>query len=515
MLYDRRLHPRARDTVTIAARWLFADQLGDHFLDGVDDDRPVILIESLSSLRRRAYHRAKVQLILSALRHRADELGDRAVYVTAPTFREGFAEAIERIGISADQVAVSDPTSYGARRLVRELGIQIGPARGFVTPEEQFAEWVDGRKRLVMEDFYRSVRRRTGILMEGDEPVGGRWNLDADNRQPPPRGVPDLGLPDPLWPVEDDIDAKVRADLDRWEQQGLVRLIGQDGPRLFAATRSEAAAVLCDFVAHRLSDFGPYEDAAMTEDWVMAHSLLSAPMNLGLLDPMTAIDAVQEAYRTGDVGLASAEGFIRQVMGWRDYVWHLYWHLGEDYVSTSNALQAQVDLPEWWVEMRAGDVTAKCLSTTLSEIHARGWTHHIPRLMILGNWALQQGYRPDQVTEWFTSVFIDAYPWVMAANVIGMALYADGGVMATKPYAAGGAYIKRMTNYCKGCEYRPTERVGERGCPFTAGYWAFFDRNHERLVGNHRLAQPLRGLERLSDREQVVSEVAARGTSAP
>lgn len=501
--------------MSISARWLFADQLGEHFLDEEDDDRPVILIESRSVLRRRDYHRAKAHLVLSALRHRAAELGDRAVYVNSSTYRDGFTTALQRLGISADQVVVSDPTSYGARRLVRDLGVIVHPARGFVTSHEEFTDWATGRKRLVLEDFYRSVRKRTGILMEGTEPVGGRWNLDADNRQPPPRGATTLGLPEPRWPVEDDIDAQVRADLTRWESEGTIRLIGRDGPRLFAATIDEAESALEDFIHHRLGDFGPYEDAAMSDDWVMAHSLLSAPMNLGLIDPMTAIDAVEQSYLSGDVGLSSAEGFIRQVMGWRDYVWHLYWHLGEGYVDNSNALDAHVSLPSWWTDLRSEEVTARCLSHTLWEIDERGWTHHIPRLMILGNWALQQGYRPAEVTEWFTRVFIDAYPWVMAANVIGMALYADGGVMATKPYAAGGAYIKRMTNFCSGCAYRPTERVGEKGCPFTAGYWAFFDRNAQRLSGNHRLAQPLRGLERLGDRAQLVAEVAARGTTAP
>jgi deoxyribodipyrimidine photolyase-related protein len=511
-------------TPDIAAWWSFGDQLGPHFThcdsgDPAEEDkeRPVILIESVSSLRRRPYHRQKVHLVISALRHRAAELGDRAVYVRAETFRAGFAEALSRLRMKPEQIAVRAPTSYGARRLCAELGVQVLPSVGFVTSEDEFSLWANGRgdKRLLLEDFYRNARKRTGILMDGDDPVGGRWNLDADNRQPPPRGRTRLDLPTPAWPVEDHIDEEVRQHLNALEESGQMNFIGQDGPRLFAATREEALSVLEDFTAHRLADFGPYEDATMAQDWVMAHSLLSAPLNLGLLDPREAIDSVESVFRRGDVPLASAEGFIRQVMGWRDYVWHLYWHLGEDYGQRSNALSARTPLPEWWRDLDAESVTARCMSATLADIRERGWVHHIPRLMILGNWALQQGYDPQETTEWFTSMFVDAYPWVMAANVIGMALYADGGVMATKPYASGGAYLKRMTDYCSGCAYRPTERTGERACPYTSGYWTFIARNSEQFRGNHRMAQPLRGMEKLGNLDQVIATVAERGSDPP
>ena len=500
--------------MTTAATWLFADQLGEHFLDP-DSDQPVILIESRAALRRRRYHRAKAHLILSALRHRAEELGDRAVFIAADTYRAGLEQALQTLDLTPDRVAVRAPTSYAARRLVTDLGVHVTPARGFVATEEEFATWAGGRKRLVMEDFYRMMRRTTGVLMDGDDPAGNRWNLDADNRQPPPRRQATLGLPEPWWPVEDEIDERVRHDLDAWRADGSLVTVGEDGPRRFAATPAEARAVLDDFVTHRLEQFGPYEDAVMSDDWVMAHSLLSAPMNLGLLDPRDVVDRAERAYRSQRASLASAEGFIRQVMGWRDYVWHLYWHLGPDYVASSNALDAHTPLPEWWNDLDADAVTAACLSGTLADVRERGWVHHIPRLMILGNWALQRGFNPQETTDWFTRMFVDAYPWVMAANVTGMALYADGGVMATKPYAAGGAYIKRMTNYCADCAYTPTQRVGEGACPFTGGYWAFLQGNRELLKTNHRIAQPLRNLERLGDIESVVDQVSERGSSPP
>lgn len=493
-------------------RWLFADQLGPHFLGeadapGDDGAQRVLIVESRAAFRRRRYHRAKAHLVLSAMRHRARELGDRCDYIAS----EGYRDALGGMGST---VSVVDPTSWPARRLVRDVGARVLPSRGFVTSESDFVAWAQGRRHLRLEEFYRDARRRTGILMEGDEPAGGRWNFDADNRLPPPRGATTLGLPEPAWPVEDDIDAEVRADLDAWERDG-VEFAGDDGPRRFAVTRDEAIVVLDDFVANRLGDFGPYEDAALAEDWAMAHSLLSVPLNLGLLHPIEVIERVAEAWSAGEAPLGSVEGFVRQVMGWRDYVWHLYWHFGEDYVEQSNALDAHVDLPDWFRDLRADDVRARCLSVALAEVRERGWNHHILRLMVLGNWSLQRGYDPRQVTEWFTANYVDAYPWVMAANVVGMALHADGGRMATKPYAAGGAYIKRMTNFCGGCPYRPDVRVGERACPVTAGYWAFIARHEDRWVRHPRMAQPARGLARLADRDQVIEQEARRGSAPP
>lgn len=496
-------------------RWLFGDQLGPHFLGsdedpGDDGSQRVLLVVSRSAFRRRRYHRAKAQLILSAIHHRAAELGDRAVLVVAETYRE----AVTKVD---GPLSVVDPTSWAARRLVRDLGAAVLPSRGFVSSESEFAAWVEqrGARRLLQEDFYRWARTRTGILMEGDEPVGGRWNFDMDNRVPPPKGATTLGLPHPWQPSEDEIDARVRDDMQRWERDEGIEFGGRDGPRLFAATRAEALDALDDFVSHRLAEFGPYEDAALTGDWAMAHSLLSAPLNLGLLHPLEAIGRVVGAFDAGVAPVNSVEGFVRQVMGWRDYVWHLYWHFGEGYVDGSNALDAHEPLPAWFDAMDADAVAARCLSTSLADVRDRAWNHHILRLMVLGNWALQRGYDPRETTEWFTRNYVDAYPWVMAANVVGMALYADGGRMATKPYAAGGAYINRMTDSCKGCAYRPADRVGARGCPFTAGYWWFLDRQAVRLEGNHRLAQPLASLKRLADRDAVVEQERARGDSPP
>ena len=481
------------------SRFLFADQLGPHF----DDGGPLLMVEAVGVLGRHPYHRAKAHLILSALRHRVRELGDRVELLHAEHYRDVLA---------GRDLEVVDPTSWGARALVRELGARVLPSRGFVTSEDEFAAWAQGRppSRLVMDQFYRHVRTSTGLLMRGPDPEGGRFNFDHDNRRPPPKGASGLGLPDPYRPVEDDIDEQVRADLDRLEAEGRIRLIGQDGPRRFAATRAEALTALADFVETRLGDFGPFEDASLLGDDAMAHSRLSVPLNLGLLHPREVIDAVVAAYHAGEAPLQSVEAVVRQIMGWRDWVWHLYWHLGEDYVRRSNHLDAQTPLPREFLELDGRTVRARCLSHVLDEVGRTGYAHHIQRLMILGNWALQRGYRPAELTEWFTNAFVDGTPWVMPANVVGMSQHADGGIVATKPYASGGAYISKMSDYCGSCTFNPKKRLGEDACPFTAGYWAFLDRVEPRIRGNHRMQQPLAGLRRLVDRDAVVEQERTR-----
>ncbi len=481
-------------------RWLFGDQLGPHFVADTDD--PVLMIESRAVFGRRRFHRAKAHLVLSAMRHRAAELGDRCTYVRVPTY----SEALE------GPLTVCHPTSQAALRFVQgRPEVEVLDARGFATSMADFAAWAASRdgKRLLLEDFYRNARRRLDVLMDGDQPRGGRWNYDADNREPPPHSG-DLGVTPPWWPDEDEIDAEVRHDLDRWERDGDVSFVGRDGPRRFAATRAEALAALDHFVRHRLSAFGPHEDAMLAGDAWMSHSLLSAPMNLGLLDPLEAVRAAEASAAP----IASVEGYVRQLIGWRDYVWHIYWYEPAAY-RRGNALQASSPLPKWFVDLDADAVDARCLSSVLADLRDHGWVHHIPRLMVLGNYALQRGWRPAALIDWFHRSFVDGYDWVMVPNVVGMSQHADGGVMATKPYASGGAYIDRMSDYCAGCRYDPKVRVGDNACPFSAGYWAFLARNRSRLDGNFRMAQPLRGLDRLKDLDAVVEQEQARGSRAP
>ncbi|KAB8160265.1 cryptochrome/photolyase family protein [Streptomyces sp. 3MP-14] len=496
--------------------WLFGDQLGPHFTrsgpHGPARDAPLVMIEARSVLRRRRFHRAKAHLVLSAMRHRAAELGDRVTYVRADTYREGL-----RTAVGDRPVTVCHPTSRAALGLVTSLDqVTVLPPRGFLVPLDAFRAWAEekGDAALRQEDFYRWVRREHDLLMDADQPAGDHWNLDHDNREPPPSDAETLGLPAPYRPREDAIDEEVRRDLDRWERAGEVSFVGADGPRRFPATRREALAALRRFVRRRLADFGPQEDAMLADDPVMSHSLLSSSLNLGLLDPAECVARAEDAWRTGKAPLNSVEGYVRQVAGWREYVWQLYWHFGEDY-RRRNALDHHDPLPDWFLELDADAVTARCLRTVLTQVRDTGWTHHIPRLMVLGSYALQRGWDPAAVTDWFHRCFVDGYDWVMLPNVVGMSQYADGGLMTTKPYTSGGSYVNRMSDLCGPCAYRPNERVGERACPFTAGYWAFLHRHRERLGDNWRMARTLGGLDRLRDLDALLDQERRRSPAAP
>jgi deoxyribodipyrimidine photolyase-related protein len=347
-----------------------------------------------------------------------------------------------------------------------------------------------------MEDFYRWQRARLGYLMDGDQPAGGRWNLDAENRERPPRDGRDWPEPE-RWPI-DDLDRAVLDDLP-------ARAFGADPCGLWATTRAQALERLGHFVDEVLPEFGPYEDAMLRDGgdgrngvaaWRLNHSMLSHALNLGLLLPGEVADAVEEAYRAGTAPLASAEGYVRQVIGWREYVWGTYW-LGMPGFRDSNVLGGERPLPPAWTG-EAG-TSMRCVAEALAGIDERAWLHHIQRLMVLANFSMLAGTSPQAVSRWMAASFIDGSEWVMVPNVVGMAMHGDGGWMATKPYAAGGAYINRMSDYCRDCRYDPRRRVGEDACPFTTLYWDFLARHRSRLVDNHRMRQAYRSLDRLRD----------------
>ncbi len=479
--------------------WLFADQLGPRVHGGEHARRPILLIEADSALRRRRSHRQKLHLILSGLRHAAADLGDRATLIRAATY----TEALRSYG---RPVLVHEPTSHAAEAFVHRLrrdGLvaDVLPAATFALSRNDFRQWAGDRTRFRMEDFYRQQRRSFGVLMDGSEPVGGRWNFDADNREPPPKGRARLDVAPPYRPDEDGIDAQVRRDLDAMD----LDTVGVDGPRLFAVTPAEAEAALRQFITHRLPTFGRYEDAMLGDDWAMAHSLLSVPLNLGVLHPLDAVHAAEQAYRDGTAPLAAAEGFIRQILGWREYMWQLYWHFGSDYLER-NHLGADTALPDWWARLDADAVEAECLRQALAGVRTRGWAHHIQRLMVLGSHALQRGYRPRELSDWFAASFVDGFAWVMPTNVIGMSQYADGGQVATKPYTSGGAYISKMSDHCGHCRFDPKKRLGPDACPFTAGYWAFTHRHADLLAANMRTARAVSSMNRLSDLDAVLEQ---------
>ncbi|TFV57332.1 cryptochrome/photolyase family protein [Mycobacterium sp. PS03-16] len=485
--------------------WLFADQLGPAVHGGEHSHREVLLIEADHALRKRRYHRQKLHIVLSALRHADRDLGERATLIKSDTYTDG----LERFG---RPVLVHQPTSFAAERFVHRLQQQglvadVLPTPTFALPRADFEQWAGDRTRFRMEDFYRDQRRRFDVLMNGPDPVGNRWNYDEENRESPPKKQATLDVPKPYQPREDDIDEQVRRDLDALA----LDTVGADGPRLFAVTPAEAQRALKRFIEHRLPTFGRYEDAIMGQDWAMSHSLLSVPLNLGVLHPLDAVHAAEQAYRTGQAPLAAVEGFIRQILGWREYMWHLYWHFGERYVD-NNELGARTPLPDWWTELDADAVTAECLRHALMGLRDRGWTHHIQRLMVLGNHALQRGYHPRDLTEWYATAYVDGFRWVMPTNVVGMSQHADGGKLATKPYAAGGAYINKMSDHCGSCAYDPKKRLGEDACPFTAGYWAFVHRHRALLEGNVRTRRAVQNMGRLSDLDDVLAQEKARRT---
>jgi deoxyribodipyrimidine photolyase-related protein len=467
--------------------WILGDQLSldNPALPGVDR---ALIVQSDAALRARVYHRQKLHLILVAMRHFADALRERGVeteYIRASTFAEGLAEHIERH--DPQVVRLLAPSSAGGRRrLARLPRVQIVSGGLFLTDPEQFSAWAQGRRRVVMEDFYRSQRRRFGLLMDGEQPAGGRWNLDHDNRQGPPAT---LRPPRPYRPREDAHDAAVRAELDA----AGIPTWGEDGPRRWPATQQQARRALRRFIEHGLAHFGPYQDAMLDGERTMWHSLLSSSLNLGLLDPLECAQAAERAYREGSAPLNSVEGFVRQIVGWREFIWGMYWHLGEGW-SSFNALDAAGRLPAL---LEGAPTQMRCLDRAVSGLRETAYAHHIERLMLFGNLMLLAGTHPQIARDWYHRAFIDGYDWVMAPNVVGMATWADGGRMMTKPYAATGRYVNRMSDHCGRCAYRPGNRIGEAACPFTTLYWDFLARHRRRLASNRRMAMVLRNLDRI------------------
>ncbi|GGO19464.1 cryptochrome/photolyase family protein [Micromonospora parathelypteridis] len=482
-------------------RWLLADQLGPHFLD--DPDQPVLLVEIRELFRQRPVHRQKAHLILSALRHRAAELGDQALLLRADTFRE----ALTRV---AEPVEVSHPHSWAALRFAQSVpGLTVLPARGFITSQADFAGWADRARRgpLRMTDFYRHARRRHDVLTAPAGGTGPGRRARADNRAVPEAPPP----PPPI--VEDDIDAEVRRDLDRWAADG-VRFVGRDGPRQHPATHTEAQARLAHFLTHRLPGYGRYADVMSGDDPLFAHSVLSSSFNLGLLDPEPAVRAAEQAWRAGTAPSTAVEPFIRGLLGWREFLWQLYWYF-EPPFRGANWLAATESLPQWFAELDADAVEARCLADVLGAVRDRAWTHHTPRLLVLGNYALQRGWRPTEVADWFQRCFVDGTDWVMNATVIGMSQYADLARVDTRPYAVDGTDIDEISDYCAGCRYAPERALGDLACPYTGGFESFLHRNRDRLVADPRLAAELARRDDPEHREAVLAQEEKRGSTPP
>ena len=476
--------------------WVFGDQLNRRIGALAEADpstHRVLLVESEHKISSKAWHRQRLHFYLASMRRFASALaaeGFEVDYRYASTMTAGFQSHIAKY--RPLEVVATEPNSVAARTLLERLGVRTLRSDQFLCHPDDFARFADGRKSFKMEDFYRWQRKRLNIMVDGDEPVGGAWNFDAENRLPPPKN---RTWPDPPTDELDALDQDVIAALpdSAW---------GAPPSGLWATSREGALRRLDHFIEHLLVDFGPYEDAMLHDDWHLAHSVLSPYLNNGLLLPGEVVGRVVERFHRGDIPINSAEGFVRQVIGWREFIWNVYWREMPQ-IRAANHLAAHRDLPPMFTDPTKSDM--RCMSRVLNDIHDRAWVHHIPRLMILGNFALTAGIHPWQFTEWMWRSFVDAAEWVMVPNVIGMSLYADGGKVATKPYASGGAYIDRMSDFCSSCRYDRKARVGDNACPYTTLYWDFLLRHQESFVRNPRIATQVRAAQKLSDTDAVMA----------
>lgn len=442
----------------------------------------IVLVESNRMTTGRNWHKERLFFLISSARHFAKQLeaeGFEVRYLKAETTVSGLEQVRKEFG--ALPIISAEPSSFVQSRTLAEFGVDFVKNDFFLTSREDFQLWAERQKTFVMENFYRAQRVRLSILVSNGEPEGGQWNFDEANRLPPPKNH---SWPVPLEHLRDEIDLQVADEL------------GMTPTNTWATTREGALKQLEHFIKNGLDEFGPYEDAVAGESWAMNHSLLSPYLNNALIAPEEVIDAVLKAYAKGNARIESVEAIVRQIIGWREYINGMYWFLGEDYREL-NSLQANRKLLP--VFTNPSNSKMNCVKSVVEDVDKRAWTHHIPRLMILSNLALITSTNPQQFLDWMRERFIDATEWVMVPNVIGMAVHADNGVLMTKPYAAGGAYISRMTNYCKGCAYDPKTRSAEDSCPFTTLYWDFLARHRETFSKNHRMSQQLGGLNRLSD----------------
>ncbi|NMF63952.1 cryptochrome/photolyase family protein [Brasilonema octagenarum] len=487
--------------------WILGDQLWleQAALQSCQDKVPVIMIESLRHVQERPYHRQKLVLIWSAMRHFAEELrefGYSVTYKLAEDFETPLQEWIKENQIT--ELRVMTPNDKPFTQMIQKLAsldctITLIPNNHFLWSVEKFTTWAKRRKSLRMEGFYRDGRRRFKILMEGDKPVGGEWNFDKQNRKPP-KGT--LNTPATKWFEPDEITQDVIAHV----KSLCFPLYGEVEPFRWGVTRSQALEILDWFIKNRLPEFGPYQDAMVTGEETMWHCMLSPYLNIGLLQPLEVIQAAEKAYHQNQLSLNSIEGFIRQVMGWREYMHGIYHFVSADYPE-KNYFEHTQPLPEFfWT----GDTKMNCLHQILTQLLRTGYAHHIQRLMVLSNFALIAGLSPQAVENWFHAMFIDAYDWVMQTNVIGMGLFADGGILASKPYAASGNYINKMSDYCKGCAYNPKERVGKNACPFNFFYWDFLLRHSYQLQCQGRMSYILEHLKRMSEQELKTIRQQAR-----
>lgn len=488
-------------------RLILGDQLSQSLSSLGDIDREsdiVLMCEVMGEVTYVRHHKKKVAFILSAMRHFADTLCEQGIsvdYVTlddpenSGNFTGEVARAVARH--DASRLIVTAPGEFRVLEDMQnwetDLGIavEIRQDDRFLCPPEMFESWAAGRKQLRMDFFYREMRRHHDVLMVDGKPVGGKWNYDVENRERPD---PSQQVPAPLQFSPDETSQTVLNLVGHYcaDHFGELDEFG------FAVTREQALQVLEHFIVNRLPLFGTFQDAMIEGEPWMYHSHIGFYLNVGLLGPGEVITSAQNAYEAGTAPLNSVEGFIRQILGWREFVRGIYWLKMPGYAS-ENFLAADRPLPDFfWT----GDTQMNCLRQSIGQTQKYAYAHHIQRLMVLGNFALLAGLSPKFVNEWYLIVYADAFEWVELPNVSGMVLFADGGYLASKPYAAGGAYINRMSNYCQNCRYKVAEKTGGDACPFNYLYWHFLIKNRDRLGNNARLGMIYRSLDRMSEEKQ-------------
>ncbi|MFM9829782.1 MAG: cryptochrome/photolyase family protein [Sphingomonas sp.] len=458
------------------------------------------------------HHKKKIAFLFSAMRHFAEELralGWSVDYIPldSPDNRRNFSAQLAHAIAEhrPERVVVTDAGEWRVSQMLKDwqsdfaLPVDILADTRFLCSTDAFSAWAAGRKQLRMEYFYRDMRRQTGLLMDGDQPAGGKWNFDAENRKAAPA---DLFMPQPRAHPPDAISSDVLTLVAaRFPDH-----FGDIAPFWYAVTRADAEAAFTAFVNEALPKFGDFQDAMLTGQPFLYHAVVAQYLNCGLLDPVRICQQVEAAYRAGDVPLNAAEGFIRQVIGWREYVRGIYWLKMPGY-DRSNFFGHARALPAfYWT----AQTKMACVKAAVTQTKEQAYAHHIQRLMVTGNFALLAGIDPHALHLWYLSVYADAYEWVELPNTIGMSQFADGGLLASKPYAASGAYINRMSDYCKACTYDVKQRTGPDACPFNGLYWDFIGRHRDAIGHNPRMAQMVRVYDKFSsDEQQRIADTAA------
>ncbi len=495
--------------------WILGDQLGpdNAALAGARKKEDVLLfVESERGLRKLGYHKKRLVLLLSTQRHFAAQMRKEGWTVDyhalgrGVTWESALAAHVKKH--RPERILLTQPNNYdeqtAAEKLAKKFPLELVPTTQFLVPRAEFIAWAKGKKSLLMETHYRRVRQDFGFLMQADgQPVGGRWNFDEENRKTfrdwTKAGKPQVAV-EPVGP--DKVTREVMLLVER-EFPGNP---GSSDGFWLPVDRSGALRWLDHFIAARLPDFGPWEDLMVQREDLLFHSVISPLINLGLLTPRECIEKAVAAYAEGRAPLASVEGFVRQIAGWREFVNGVYWLKMPDYEEV-NGLDAQRALPGFFY---TGETGMNCLRQCLGQVIATGFNHHIQRLMVLGNFLLLAGVRPQEALRWYLEMYVDAHDWVMAANVLGMVLHADGGFMATKPYAAGSGYISRMSDYCAGCRYKPEVKTGPEACPFNYLYWDFYARHEKRFARNPRVGMAIRTLGKKTPAERRGIAASAR-----